>query len=272
MLGLKEGFFLLGLGPVVYAFSALLSPTAASGGQCCLGLLSLGGIGIIVLGYYSLHKKKEKLTPEMKKGYEFGLKGLIVLGLFVIISVLYAFGMGGDIIDLDKKSDATIGDFLNYVKDQAYPLLIISLISTSALIITIISPTILKKNEIYKLIFLVGIIFLFVPAIANFSYELVVIDDLDDKYGEAELEDKETLSKVQKELSERINYFFVGLAAIGYILLAIPNFKTCTEYDFEEDEIDKYIDGQSSTTSSSLSKIPKKNCSDIIFFTTKTAR
>jgi len=244
MLGLKEGYFLLGLGSVFFAFSTLLSPASASAGgsQCCIGLISLAGIGSVILSYYTLHKKKDQLSQESKKGYELGIVALLFLCFFVFCSILYGFALGADILDLARDRDATIKDLLDIVKRDSGTLVVVNFLTTVAFIIVTISPTFWKRKKLFQIIFISGIFLLIFPIIPNYYHGMDVITELEDEYGDIQLDDKEVVEDVQGKIADQHNYIFIGLIAIGYLLLSVPNFFTCMEYDFEEDEIDKKID------------------------------
>jgi hypothetical protein len=242
MLGLKEGFFLLGLGAVLFAFNSWISASPGGNTQCCLALLSLAGIGLIILGYYALHKRKEKLKPELKKGYELGSKGLIILCILLIISILFSIGMAADILELAKRSDATYDDLFEYIRSSFVQLSIISFLASITLVVTVISPTLWKKDKAIKIMFIIGIILIFVPAIANHFYGIGMIDEIEKEYRDEELNDDDTLIEVLEKYSENDRSIYIGLIGLGYLILSVPNFLTCTEYDFEKDEMEKIID------------------------------
>jgi hypothetical protein len=228
MWGIRDGFAFLGIGAIVYAISSSMSIGASqtTALACCGGMITILGIIFLILGIYTLRKYKAQLSTEHKNGLRWATYGVVGLCFFSFISMLIGFGLAADIIDLTQKPDSTISDLIDIFRSNMSTLIVIGFFIIIAYIFAVGGLHFWNKDVIYKIIIIIGSCMIVIPSIANVQYGFNVYDKLDKKYGNDSIENEEAIQELQEDIQNRVNYGYMIVAVLGYIIIGIPNLIT----------------------------------------------
>jgi hypothetical protein len=228
MWGLRNCFGFLSIGSIFYAISAISSigVTQSNSIQCLSGLITIFSIICIIIGIYSIRKNKEQLTNEQKKGLEWAILGIIGLCFIYCISMMFAIGFAGQVIDISRYSGSTFSDLFNVIRENIIDLLAISMLGFIAYIFSIGSLHFWDRKKIFTLIIIIGSCLIIIPSVLNAQHTYNILDELEEKYGNERLSDPDLMEQFQDDLSMKINYGYGIIIFLGYILVGIPNYVT----------------------------------------------